>query len=235
VKVILLSMALLGQPISAAAQPPLRTIETPADAPWRHRGIGMALPATVGGFARAHVMDSSATEVDVVATYLDRDEGMIALVNIYWTATPDVAMWFDRALAQVVPAEAGSAAPAISGFTRPGASAATGLRAALSDNVPGMRSTAIALAPHGSWLVKVRLGATRHDPAEVDRRLTEFVAALSWPAETGPVRAAAAIQPCPSPLNLRRARILRTNSTDVLADALLGIEPPIAEANEAPV
>ncbi len=195
----------------------------------------MVLPATVGGLARTRIQDSSASELDVVATYIDRGEGLIATVYVFWTETPDVALWFDRAVAQVVAGQAGSSQPPTSVFTRPGASAATGLRAALPDNVPGMQSTAIAIAPHGSWLVKVRLGSTRLAPAEADSRLTDFVAALGWPAEIGPVRVAAPIQPCPSPLNLRRARIVRADPTNLLADALIGSEPLLPEAGQAPV
>jgi hypothetical protein len=210
----------------AAASPEgLRTLAVPADAPWRHAATGMTLPARVGGFARRHVRDSTEAEFDVVATYVDRDEGIIALVYLYRTMTPDVPVWFDRALAQVV-LPTGQPWPAIAGFTRPGATAASGLRTALNDNVPGIRSTAIAIAPLGPWLVKVRLGSRTLEPAALAERLDAFVAALTWPAQTGTARAAVPVQPCPTPLRLQQARVVNTRTEDMLLDSALATAAP---------
>lgn len=217
---ILTALLALAAP-AAAQQPEPRTLEVPDTASWQHAETGTILPPRVAGLTRAHIGDNSDTELDVIATYSNRDEGIIALVYIYRTMTPDVALWFDRALAAIV-LPTGQELPAIHGFTRPGASAASGLRTALEDNVPGMRSTAIAIAPHGSWLVKVRLGSRTLEPAALAQRLDAFVAGLTWPAETGTARVAVPVELCPRPLRLRDARIVTSSVGDVLMDAVAG-------------
>lgn len=231
----LLCLLLLTLAAPATAQPEPRPIAVPAGSDWRHAATGMLLPAAANGLSRAEVQDSGSAELDLVATYINRDEGVIALVYIYRTMTPNVALWFDRALAPIVLQQGAVAAPGISGFIRPGASAASGLRAALPDNVAGMRSTAIAVAPLGDWLVKIRLGSNRLEPAALNERLSAFVAALGWPAEAGTARPAAPVAPCATPLRFRNARIIRTQVEDMLMDSVAtSIEPEEQEESGPP-
>lgn len=235
-KHLVFCVCLLAMPGPAAAQSGPRTLEVPAANAWQHAETRIILPPRVGGLVRASIGDNSQDEQDVFATYADRDEQMIALVYVYRTGAGDLPLWFDRTLATIMLPQAGAAAPTTAGFTRPGASAASGLRAAMSDNVAGMRSTAVAIAPLGpSWLVKIRLGSARLDPAALDERLSAFVAALRWPAETGTARAAIPIEPCPTPLRLRNARIVRAEGADVLMDAVIGTVEPEGEPGPPPV
>jgi hypothetical protein len=229
---LLATLALHG-PASAQSEP--RTLAVAPDAAWQHAVTGMILPGRVGGLARLHIRDSSEAELDVVATYVDRDDGMIALIYVYRTMTPYVPVWFDRAVATIMLPQTGAAPPTIAAFARPGASAASGLRAVMTDSVAGMRSTAVAIVPMGTWLVKIRLGSARLDPAALDERLSAFVAALTWPAETGTARAAVPVEPCPTPLRLRTARIVRTEMTDVLMDSVIGTVEPEGEPGPPPV
>lgn len=221
---LLVATAIAGP---AAAQTENRVLTVTPTAAWGHAETGMILPPRVGGLARTRIEDSTQNEMDVAATYIDRDEQMVALVYIYRTGAGDVPLWFDRTLATILLPQAGATTPAIAGFTRPGASVASGLRAAMTDNVAGMRSTAVAIAPLGSsFLIKVRMGSARLDPAALNERLSAFVAALRWPAEGAGARAAVPIEPCPAPLQLREARIVRTETSDVLMDSIIGsIEP----------
>jgi hypothetical protein len=228
-------LSLLAYPALAAAQTEPRTLEVPAANSWQHAETEIILPPRVGGLVRVRIGDNTRDEQDVFATYVDRDENMIALVYVYRTGAGDLPLWFDRALATIMLPQAGAAAPAIAGFTRPGASAASGLRAAMSDNVAGMRSTAVAIAPLGSsWLVKIRMGSARLDPAALDERLSAFAAALRWPAERAGARVAVPIEPCPTPLQLREARILRTETSDVLMDSIVGSMEPEARQPAGP-
>src|SRR5205085_6182430 len=92
---------------------------------------------------------------------------------------------------------------------------------AMTDNtaVTHMRSTAVAIAPLApGWLIKIHMGSARLDPAALNERLTAFVAGLRWPAEAPGARAAAPIEPCPAPLQLREARIVRAEGSDVIID-----------------
>lgn len=226
-KLFVSCLSLLAWPALAAAQPEPRTLEVPAANSWQHAETQIILPPRVGGLVRVRIRDNTPDEQDVFASYVDRDERMIAIVYVYRTGAGDLPLWFDRTLATILLPQAGATAPAIAGFARPGASAASGLRAAMSDNVSGMRSTAVAIAPLGpSWLVKIRMGSAQLDPAALDERLSAFIAALRWPAETGAARVAVPIEPCPTPLQLREARIVRTETSDVLMDSIVGsIEP----------
>jgi hypothetical protein len=226
-KLFVSCLSLPAWPALAAAQAEPRMLDVPAANAWQHAETQIILPPRVGGLVRARIADSGQDEQDVSATYVDRDERMIALVYVYRIGAGDVPLWFDRTLATILLPQAGAAPPAIAGFTRPGASAASGLRAAMSDNVAGMRSTAVAIAPLGSsWLVKIRMGSAQLDPAALNERLSAFAAALRWPAESGPARAAVPIAPCPTPLQLRQARVVRTETSDVLMDSIVGsIEP----------
>ena len=229
---LLLAAGAAWQPAQAQQQQE-RTVQIPAGSDWRHAQTGMVLPPRVGGFTRVQVADSTQDELDISATYVDREQGLIALVYIYRTMIPDVSLWFDRAVATVMLPQEGAASPTIVPFARPRASAPSGLRSVMPDNVPGMRSTALAIAPLGSsWLVKIRLGARALEPAALDERLSAFVAALGWPAETGTVRAPAPIAPCPTPLRLRPARTVPMATGDVLMDAVSGSLEPEPEERE---
>ena len=220
----------------AHAQPTPRILEVPATASWQHAGTGMILPPSVGGLARTQIEDFTQSELNVGVTYLDRNEQLIALVYVYRATAGDVPLWFDRTLAVILLPQTGAPAPEIAGFIRPEAPVASGLRAAMSDNVPGMRSTAVAIAPLGSsWLVKIRMGSARLDPAALNERLSAFVTALHWPPATGPERVAVPIEPCPTPLQLREARIVRTEISDVLMDSIIGAVEPDGDPGPPPV
>jgi hypothetical protein len=217
---LLVAAALPG---AASAQTAPRTLAVPATAAWGHAGTSMALPSRVDGLVRTSIADNTTDETDVVTTYLDRDEQLLALVHIYRTGAGDVPLWFDRTVAAIMLPQTGVATPEITAFTRPGASVASGLRASMTDNVQGMRSTAVAIAPLApGWLVKIRMGSARLEPAALAERLTAFAARLRWPAEAAGARAAVPIEPCPSPLRLRNARLVRVSGGDVLMDALIG-------------
>ncbi|MBV9884829.1 MAG: hypothetical protein JO276_17605 [Sphingomonadaceae bacterium] len=223
-----LSLLLAAVPRQAGAeQAQPRILAVPANAAWQHAETGMILPPQATGLKRHEIRDSTDAEMDVIADYADEADGLVATIYLYRTMTPDVALWFDRA-ATVIQLRPGWGLqnvplPAPTAFARPGASAASGLRLAFDVNMPEARSTALAIAPLGTnWLLKVRLSATRLDRAALDERLTAFIQALRWPAESAPGRAAVPIAACPSPLRLRTARVVRTDMSASLIDAVGG-------------
>jgi len=217
----------------AAAQPRPRALDVPAANSWQHAQTRMILPPEAAGLTRREIGDLGEGEMDVVAQY-DGPDGVIATVYLFRTATPDVSLWFDRAMAMIALRPeyglAGVALPAPTSFTRPGARVASGLRVAL--DVPGgqWRSTALALAPLGDHLLKIRFSSTRLDRAALDERLTPFVEALRWPPPPENERAGAVIQPCAEPLRLRNARVLRAEMSDTLMDAIMAV--PIEGVSE---
>lgn len=228
IRTILLPLLLALPQAGPAQQPQPRTLEVPATAAWQHAATQMILPPAAAGLTREAIQDSTDRELDVAATYRNRDEGLLASLYVYKTMTPDVALWFDRALAAILMRpEYGvdaATAPAASAFARPGARAESGLRIALDAGGAEIRSTALAVVPLGRYLLKIRLSSPRLDRAALDERLTRFIAGLRWPAAAAGERAAAPVLPCPTPLRLRNARVLRDPGMgNVLSDAMGGI------------
>lgn len=220
-------LLLLASPQAAPAeQAAPRTLAVPVDASWQHAATQLILPSRIAGLARGEIRDSGEAELDVSAPYQGPERGITATVYLYKTMTPDVALWFDRALTAIMARPefglAEAAVPAPTGFARPGGSTASGLRTALDLSAPNLRGTAVAIVPLGGWLVKVRLTAAELDRAALDELMTRFIQGLRWPAETRAERVAVPIQPCPSPLRFRRARVVRTEMSDTLMDALIG-------------
>jgi len=239
-KLSALFLLLLTVPALAIAQAGPRTLDVPAAAAWRHARTGLILPPAIDGLTRTEIRDLGGEELDVVAGYENRDEGVVATVYLYETGAPDVPLWFDRALTAIMARPeyglAGAPLPAPAAFARPGAANASGLRAAVDLAAPGAGSTALAIAPLGSFQLKIRISAARLDRAALDQRLTRFIAGVRWPAEAArPAPAAVPVEPCPAPLQLRNARLLRTDMADALMmGALAGIELTDESGNHPP-
>lgn len=224
-----LIVALLAAPVQGALaqQPGPRTLEVPATAAWQHAASQMILPRVAAGLPRGEVRDFGTGELDVVAVYQHPTDGITASIYIYKTMTPEVAIWFDRALTAIMLrpefGQSGASAPVPAAFTRPGASTASGLRTALEFNSGDIRGTAVAITPIGPWLVKIRLSATRLDRAGIDALMTRLIEDLRWPAQSNAERAAVPVEPCPEPLRFRQARVVRSDPANVLMDLITGI------------
>ncbi|HZF95348.1 MAG TPA: hypothetical protein VEZ20_10820 [Allosphingosinicella sp.] len=220
----------------AAAQPQPRNLNVPARSAWQHAATGMILPREAGGLARREVADLGTGELDIVGQY-EGTGGTVATVYLFRTAVPDVSLWFDRALTAVRErgdqyGTPGAVVPAA--FARPGAAVPSGLRTAFDLSGRQLRSTALAVAPLGDFLVKVRLSAPALDQAGIDALLTRFVEGLRWPAPRAAEFAAAPVAPCAEPLRLRRARLVRSDLATSLLDALSGTIRPTPSATERP-
>ena len=217
-------LALAAAPPARAQPAQPRVLAVPANAAWQHAATQIILPSQIAGLRRGDIHDSTAGELDVVAGYDSEAEGVAATVYLFKTQTPDVALWFDRALTAILLRSGwgleGAAPPNPAGFARPGAPLASGLRASLDVGTPEVRSTALAIAPLGDFLVKIRLSSARLDRAGIDALMTRFIEGLRWPAAAGSERAAVPVAPCPEPLRFRRARVVRTEASDVLMTLL---------------
>lgn len=219
---IVMSLGLAAQ--AAFAQPAPRTLAAEAGAPWTHKLTGLVLPARAAGLTRGDLNDSTAAELDVTAEYDDPARDMLLLVYVYKPGIPDVAIWFDEAASAMRTSPGhgleGATLPAPVPFARPGARTPAGLRLVMDVPGPGFKSTALAIAPIGDWLVKVHMGSRSLDRAALEAKLDAVLAALGWPAEAGTARAAAAILPCPTPLKTKQAKIVRDDMAAVLINAV---------------
>jgi len=217
-------LLLLAIPQAAPAQQAAqRTLAVPANASWQHAETQMILPSRSAGLTRGDIRNTTDAELDIIAAYENREEGITGTVYLYRTMTPDAALWFDRALTSIMMRpeyRLDGGPPAPTGFTRPGGSTASGLRAALDSSAPDLSGTAVAIVPLGGWLVKIRLSAARLDRSAIDNLLTRFIQELCWPAETSAERIAVPIEPCPAPLRLRQARVVRDDGAQVLLNLL---------------
>ena len=220
----IVAAALLLAASSAGAQP--RTLEVPATASWQHAATGMILPPRIAGLSRGSLEDRTAAEQDVSTDY-GGEEGLTTSVYLFQTPLPDVALWTDRALAAILlrpdfgldPDRVPAAVP----FRRPGAAAASGLKAIVKLNGSGLTGTAVAVAPLGEgWLLKVRMTSARLDEAALDARLTAFLQGLRWPAEPKPAPAAVPVAACPDSLTFKKAKVVRDEMADVLMNAITG-------------
>jgi hypothetical protein len=197
----------------------------------------MILPPLAAGLSRGAIVDRTAAEQDVSSDYGGED-GLKTTVYLFQTSLPDPALWTDRALAAMVlrgdmGLDPGALAAAVP-FKRPGAAAASGLRAALPLKAAGLTSTAVAVAPLNGWLIKVRMTSARLDPAALDTRLTAFVEALRWPREARAAPAAAAVAACPDSLSFKKAKTVKDDMSDVLMSAIAGtVEMDQVEKGEA--
>ena len=220
-----LAAASLAVASPIVAQPQDRVLEVPPTKSWQHAATGMILPPVAAGLTRGAIIDNSSAEQDVGAAY-GGEEGLTTSVYLFQTPLADPAVWTDRALAAIAlrpdlgldPASVPAAIP----FKRPGASAASGLRATLPLSASGLTATAVALAPLDGWLVKIRMTSDRLDRAALDARLTAFLEALRWPAETRPAPATAAVVACPDSLSFKKAKTVKDSMGDVLMSALAG-------------
>jgi opacity protein-like surface antigen len=229
--------ALIAVPALAAAQP--RDLAVPAGASWKHAASDMVLPPTVDGLTRSELRDTGASELDVAAQYANREERLWVTVYLFRPGVEDLPLWFDRALTALLTRPeyglTGVAAPIPAAFARPGATNASGLRASIDVGREGVTSTGVAMAQVGPFFLKIRISSGRLDRAGLDERLTRFIEGLRWPAERTPAaRTAVAMEPCPTPLRLRNARLLRSEDADLLAGALMGVELTDEDGNAPP-
>jgi hypothetical protein len=214
--------AMAGRP--AFAQPQPRIIPAESGTPWVHTPTKLVLPAAAAGLTRGEIGDTTASELDVSAQYQDQASDLLVLVYVYRPGIPDVGIWFEQAASAMGTSPGhgmeGAILPAPTPFARPGAGTPSGLRLSMDVPGPGFKSTALAVAPLGNWLVKVHMSSRSLDGAALGRKMDAVLAALGWPAEAGAPRAAAPMLPCPAPLKTRQAKIARDDMADVLMNAV---------------
>ena len=218
-RLILVAALTAGFCSSAPASAEPRILTVPATASWQHAATGMTLPPRIAGFGRGAITDSGSDELDVYTQYDTSDGAASATVYIYRTDLPDVALWFDRAVETLVASDRfgieRAAMPLPSAFARPGDSRPTGLRTALPA-AREWRSTGVAIAPLGEWLVKVRMSSSVLDAAALDKRMEALIAGMRWPAAAPAAREVRPVSACAQALTFKRAKVVKPDMTNVL-------------------
>ena len=207
-------------------QSQLRTIEVPANATWEHAATTVRLPSRVAGATRGSIRDSTQQELDVIASYESHSEGLDVTVYVFKSGLPDVSLWFDRALTTIrLRPQFGLAegfAPRIDSYSAT-SDGPEGLVTAIDLNAAQYRATAVLLLPLADgWLLKVRMTSSQLGAEPLRARLDTFMREVRLPAGAASGATPSAIQPCPQPLRLRRARVARPDMADALLGGLMG-------------
>lgn len=193
-----LSLAFTG---TAAAQTPQRTpLELRDGRDFRHAHTRIAIPATLEALPRRGGSQLVADQLDISFQYESDDSSEMATVYLYRAPIGDLPLWFDRAIAVVSLNPSLGKATAVgnpTSFALPGQNLASALAQGFDvDGSKAYRGSALAMAAHGDWLVKLRYSSKRHDAAAALERAKAMIGALKWPRPIDGIAAVAPIQPC---------------------------------------
>lgn len=215
---LLLTLAL---PAAAQQAPTRRQIEAPAGAVWVHQRSGVALPARIGDFARAAIVENTPGEVDVLAQY--EDAATRVTVILFRPQQNDVGFWFDRAELAL------NANPMLVGLT-PTTPDPLRFASSISPTMSALRrsygstgrwkGTGTVLIPVGRWLVKVRASSSSLDAAEIDRLLDAAIAAIRLPADAAASPEARVVQPCADRVAWQQATAIATSTAEALESSV---------------
>jgi len=200
-----------------------RTLDVLPSMTWHHARTGLTLPPYLGSLPRNELGDFGTEEADLFAQYRGGD-GTVATIYIFHPGLDSVPVWFDRVEAAVrARTDFGKFgdAEAQAFALRPGAPMA-GLRATLALSDGKERSTALAVAPVGDWLVVVRLSSPKLEAAALDGELTAILNGIGWPTDRLGGPAAAPVKPCEILPRFRKARMIQPDVAQALMGAITG-------------
>lgn len=216
---ILIAAVLLATPATAQ-----RKLEVPLKTTWKHAETGLLLRPTLIGLARTQITDLSTAELDVVGQYGSLEDVAVTLY-LFRPALRSVAVWFDRAETQITQRDIfGNAAPQDEprAFAPPGSTTASALRRAYLPGKSEFKSTALAMVPLDGWLVTIRISARNLDPATLDARLSDVIAAIGWPKGVADSTAATPVAACTNTLPFsRKAKLVRPKLENNIMGALI--------------
>ncbi len=212
---------LLSAPVAAQRQIDL----VPGEA-WIHESTGFGFAPRVDGFDRQKLNDYGKTESDISFSYFDRSTGTTATVYVFRAGLPDVVVWGDRAEESILinaPKYYGDTSPAQrrwSAFSPWANSRNAGLRVVYPLSGKSLKSTGLALARHGDWLIKIRMSSQRLDTAQLETRMSSFFTALGFPAPRMPGKPVYQLKPCANPLPAARVNQVRLDGQNANLPAL---------------
>ena len=158
---------------------------------WRHGPSGVGIAALPEGLSLGRVNER--LDGGDVYVQVGTDEEPVT-IYVYRSAYPNVALWFERTrLAMNVNVGSGDRAAEPRSFTLGASPSPNGLREEIALPAGGrFRSTAVAIAQYGEWIVKVRITSAGLDEAGVRARMDRLLAAIELPGSV----------PAPHPLRV---------------------------------
>ena len=216
-----LLLAIIALPAAAQTAPTRRQIEAPAGAAWVHQRSGVALPARIGDFPRAVIVENTPGEVDVLAQY--EDAATRVTVILFRPQQNDVGYWFDRAELAL------NANPMLVGLT-PTTPDPLRFATAISPSASALRrsysstgrwkATGTALIPAGRWLVKIRASSSSLDAAAIDGLLDAAIAVIRLPADAPASPDARVVQPCAESVAWQQATAIATSTAEAMESSV---------------
>lgn len=152
---------------------------TPALADWNHPASGVSVPDAVGDMRVGQERNVTGDGTDVYVQYGTETEPVT--LYVYRSSHPNPALWFERtrvAMRSNVGRFDESAVPRP--FTLGPAYAPNGQRGEFALAGAPWKSTAVAIAQHGEWLLKARVTSQTLDPAGAAKRLDALLAAIRF-------------------------------------------------------
>lgn len=222
----MMSRAIVGAAalVTAASAVAQTRLEAPGTAGWKHAQTGIVLRASLAGFQRQELKDLSSAELDVSASYWERDE-TLATIFVFRPALASLPIWFDRAETRILMNDSWKGARFFTppmAFIPPGASTPSGLsRVYVPGSQSGAKSTALAMMPYKDWLVAVRMTSKSLDPSVLGSRLSEFVKAIELPAVAQSIVAQPIATCADVPKYDKRAKLVKPDMSSVLIGAAL--------------
>jgi len=223
-----LALALSITSAGAAAQTPQRTpLELRDGREFRHDHTRIAVPATLDGLPRRSGSQLVADQLDISFQYESDDQSEMATVYVYRAAIGDMPLWFDRAIGVVALNPSLGKAMAVgdpASFALPGQSLTSALVQGFDvDGSKQYRGSALAMAAHGDWLVKLRYSSKRHDASTAVERAKAMIGALKWPRKIDGIAAVEPIAPCATRLAFKPdAKPVVENEDARMQRAILG-------------
>lgn len=195
---------------------------------WRHAQSRIEIAELPAGFHVASVSDGRGDGSDVIVQLGDDNEAVT--LYVYRSAFPNPALWFERtrlAMRRNVAAPVDDVAPR--SFTLGTGPAPNGLREEIA--IPAgnrFRSTAVAMAQNGEWMIKLRISSTSLDRAGIAARMDGLLAAIGLPAGAPGPLPLIVPAPCPDANSMRGRQ--RPQSME---NSLLGIAAILQAHNDA--
>ncbi|MEA3013207.1 MAG: hypothetical protein QOD42_1752 [Sphingomonadales bacterium] len=195
---------------------------------WRHAQSRIEIAELPAGLHVASVSDGRGDGSDVIVQLGDDDDAVT--LYVYRAAFPNPALWFERtrlAMRVNVAAPLGDVAPR--SFTLGTGAAPNGLREEIAIP-PGnrFRSTAVAMAQNGEWMIKLRISSTSLDRPGIAARMDALLAAIALPAGAPAPLPLVVPAACPD-ANAMRGRQRRQS----MENSLLGVAAILEAHNDA--
>lgn len=151
---------------------------------WRSAAGPILISRRIDGFVLSEERALAADGTDTILQFTNPSAtGDAATVYVYRASQPNAALWFERALIALAqrPSMTGAAtAGERFELATPGASASNALGQSFAVSFGDYRTTGLAIAQVGEWIIKIRISRPSADVGEMDALLRTFVGEIGY-------------------------------------------------------